>query len=103
MDAGSRDGLQELMQEGEHRLAQKGLSDTIRADVIDTPSCRYGVHWELGDLVTVVAHGVRMQARITQVQESHEAGRTPKLEVVFGEQAGGIERVVRERTRMAVR
>ena len=103
VDAGSRDGLQELMQEGEHRLAQKGLSDTIRADVIDTPSCRYGVHWELGDLVTVVAHGVRMQARITQVQESHEAGRAPKLEVVFGEPAGGMERVVRERTRMVVR
>ena len=103
VDAGSRVDTQELVQEGEHRLAQKGLSETIRADVIDTPSCRYGVHWELGDLVTVVANGARMKARITQVQESHEAGRAPRLEVVFGEPVGGIERVVKERTRMAVR
>ena len=103
VDAGSRDDPQELEQEGAHRLAEKGLSETIRASVIDTPSCRYGVHWDLGDLVTVVAQDAQMRARITQVQESHEAGHAPALEVVFGELAGGIERIVKERTRLAVR
>ena len=103
VDAGSRDDPQELLLEGGHRLAQRGLSETIRADVLDTRSCRYGEHWELGDLVTVAARGARMKARITQVQESHETGRAMRLEVVFGEPAGGIERVMRERTRMAVR
>lgn len=103
VDAGSRATAEELTQEGEHKLAERAVSEAIRADVIDTPSCRYGVAWELGDLVTVVARGAQMNARITQVQESHEAGRAVRLEVTFGEAVGGIGRVLKERTRMAVR
>lgn len=103
VDAGSRATADELTEEGAHRLAERGISEAIRADVIDTPACRYGTAWELGDLVTVVARGAKMNARVTQVQESHEAGRAMRLEVTFGNAAGGIERVLRDRTRMAVR
>lgn len=103
VDAGSRSDAQELAEEGARRLADRPLHQAIKADVIETPSCRYGEAWELGDLVTVVAHGAQMIARITQVQESHEAGRAQRLEVTFGEAVGGIEKAMRERTRQAVR
>ena len=103
VDAGSRDDAQELSEEGERRLAEKAVTETIRADVIETPSCRYGEAWDLGDLVTVVAQGAKMNARITQVQESHEAGRAVRLEATFGDPVGGIEKVLRDRTRLVVR
>lgn len=102
-DAGSVREVQELAYEGVRRLAPKGIMRSIGAQVIQTPSCRCGVHWDLGDLVTVIAPGTRMNARITQVQESHEAGRAAKIDVVFGDPAGGIERVIRERTGTSVR
>jgi len=103
VDAGSLADAQELTQEGARRLAEKPVVQAIRAEVMDTPSCRYGEHWELGDLVTVVARGVQMNARITQVQESHEAGRATKIEATFGEPPGGMEKVLRDKTRVAVR
>ena len=103
VDAGSRDDYDELLAEGEHKLAEKPVAQVIRADVIDTGACRYGETWELGDLVIVVAHGAQMTARITQVQESHEAGRPVQLEVTFGDPPGGIEKILRDRTRNVVR
>lgn len=103
VDAGSRDDATELNEEGERRLAEKTVNRTIKAEVIDTPSCCYGEHWDLGDLVTVVARGAQMNARITQVQESHEANRAVRLEVTFGDPPGGIEKVLRDRTRTIVR
>lgn len=103
VDAGSLSDAQEMMQEGERKLAEKTVAESIRADVIETPSCRYGQHWELGDLVTVVARGTQMKARITQVQESHEAGRAARLEATFGDPVGGIEKILRERTRTIAR
>ena len=103
VDAGSVDDPQEVAYEGTRRLAQRGIVHAIRADVLETPSCRYGVHWDLGDLVTVVTPHVQMNARITQVQESHEAGKPMRLEVVFGDPVGGIERVIRERTKTTIR
>lgn len=103
VDAGSVDDPQEIAYEGERRLSQYPLIHSIRADVLETPSCRYGVHWELGDLVTVTTPDVQMTARITEVQESHEAGKPMRLEVVFGDPPGGIERVIRERTKNTVR
>ena len=103
VDAGSLSEIAELLQEGERRLAEKGVSRAIRADVVNTPSCRYGKHWDLGDLVTVVARGASMQARITQVQESHEAGRAVKIEATFGDPVRGFEKILRENNRALVR
>ncbi|MBQ7825243.1 MAG: hypothetical protein IJ337_02685 [Clostridia bacterium] len=61
------------------------------------------MHWDLGDLVTVTTPDAQMTARITQVQESHETGRPMILEVVFGDPVGGIERIIRDRTKNTVR
>lgn len=103
VDAGSRDDADELTAEGEHKLADKAVSQSIKADVIDTPGCRYGTSWDLGDMVIVVARGAQMAARITQVQESHEAGRAVRLEVTFGDPPGGIDKIIKDRTRTVVR
>lgn len=43
-----------LLQEGKRHLAANRAKLTLRARVEDIPSCRYGVHYQHGDLVTVV-------------------------------------------------
>ena len=100
---GSLEDPEELAREGARKLADKAVSESIRANVMDTPGCRYGERWDRGARVTVAARGGQMQAGLTQVQESHEAGRAVRLEVTFGSPAGGIERVIRQRTRPVVR
>lgn len=102
-DAGSLSDPGEITIEGTHRLSQRSAVHAICAQVVETPSCRYGVHWDLGDLVTVMTPHAQMNARIMQVQESYEAGKPVCLEVVFGDPAGGIEHVIREKTRSTVR
>lgn len=103
VDAGSVSEPQELAYEGARRLSQYTPIHSIDAQVRETPSCRYGVDWDLGDLVTVTTPEAQMTARITQVQEIHEAGKPIQLDVVFGDPPGGVERVIRDRTRNTVR
>ena len=103
VDAGSLAQPDDLVKEGERRLGEKRVARAIRAQVVQTASCCYGKQWELGDLVTVVAHGEGMQARITQVQESHEAGKPVTLEVTFGEAAADLGRLLRQSVKSMVR
>ena len=103
VDAGSISDPQEIAYEGTRRLSQHTPIHSIEAEVLQTPSCRYGVHWDLGDLVTVTTPDVQMRARITQVQEVYEAGKPLQLDVVFGDPPGGVERVIRDRTTNTVR
>lgn len=103
VDGGSEADPAQLRYKAEHNLAEKTLEQAIKAQTKDTPSCRYGVHWDLGDKVNVVQGERLMRARITQIQESHEANKPPKLTVTFGEPPAGIERVVSDRTRTVVR
>lgn len=103
VDAGSESDPQQLIYRAEHTLAEKTLEQAIKAQAKDTPSCRYGVHWDLGDMVNVTAQGMSMKARITQVQETHEPERAVKLTLTFGDPPAGIERVIQERTRTVAR
>lgn len=103
VDGGSEADPAQLRYKAEHNLAEKVLEQAIKAQTKDTPSCRYGVHWDLGDKVNVIQGERLMRARITQIQESHEANKPPKLTVTFGEPPAGIERVVADRTRTVVR
>lgn len=89
-EAGSISDPQELEYEAEHKIAQKAMTLTISAEVIAAGAARYGEDWDLGDLVTVSTAGKQMHARITQVQETHEAGRAIGLSVTFGEPQQGI-------------
>lgn len=102
VDGGSEEDPEQLLYKAAHTLAEKEIEQAIRAQTKDTPSCRYGVHWDLGDVVSVARGARMMRARITQVQESHEAGKAVKLTVTFGDPAGGIERVIADRTRTVV-
>ena len=103
IDAGSEDDPAELNYKAEHTLAEKVLEQAIKQQVKETPSCRYGVHWDLGDKVRVIARNRKMDARITQIQEAHEANKAPKLTVTFGDPAAGIEKVIADRTRTVAR
>lgn len=103
VDGGSEADPAELNAKAAHQLAERTLDQSIKQTVKDTASCRYGVHWDLGDLVIVHAHERQMIARITQVQEAHEPNKEPKLTVTFGEPPEGIETVIRQRTQTVVR
>lgn len=103
IDGGSESDPAQLRYKAEHNLAEKVLDQAIKAQTKDTPSCRYGVHWDLGDRVNVMQGNRLMRARITQIQENHDANKPPKLTVTFGDPPAGIERVIADRTRTVVR
>ena len=102
IDGGSEEDPAQLIFKAKHTLSEKVVEKAIKAQTKDTPSCRYGVHWELGDMVGVVQGSRLMRARVTQVQESHEAGKDVKITVAFGDPPAGIERVIADRTRTVV-
>lgn len=83
-EAGGVDDTAMLRLYGENKLASAAATDTLDADVIDQGACRYGVDFELGDIVGVAGAGAQMNARITEVTQTFEAGgRTLKL--TFGD------------------
>lgn len=47
---------------------------TFKARIIETPSTRYGVHWDFGDYVTVTAFGQTIDARIDAIAVTVEQG-----------------------------
>ena len=102
IDGGSEEDPAQLVYKAEHTLSEKTLEQSIKQTVKETPSCRYGVHWDLGDMVCVRARGATMTARIMQVQESYDAGKAEKLTVTFGDPPAGIERVIADKTRTVV-
>lgn len=103
VDGGSEEDPAELINKAQRNLSEKVLEQAIKIQTKDTPSCRYGTHWDLGDKVNVVQGKRVMKARITQIQESHEANKPVKLTVTFGEPPAGVESVVADRTRTVVR
>ena len=98
-EAGSISDPEELEYEARHKMADRQIAQTISADVIARGAARYGEDWDLGDKVTVSAAGRKMHTRITQVQETHEAGRPLTLSVTFGEPPQGIIDAVRAATK----
>ena len=102
VDGGSEGDPEQLVYKAEHTLAEKKLEMSAKLEVKDTPSCMYGVHWDLGDVVCVGAGTGAANVRITQIQESHEANKTTKLLVTFGDPPTGIERVIADKTRTVV-
>lgn len=55
-------------------------------EVISTARLLYGRDYDLGDMVTLQNKdwGITMDARITAVKEVYEAGRSPRIELTFG-------------------
>lgn len=61
---------------GEARAAlwERRPKQIMRARILDTPTCRYGIEWSWGDYVTVQAFGQSIDARIDAVSIRVEGG-----------------------------
>ena len=90
------DTAMSLEEEGRHRLQEYSFTESLTAEVPLAGSFLYRIHWNLGDLVTVVDRGIGVAAdmRITQVAERYEA-RDMGLEVTFGAAPAHLGRVIR--------
>lgn len=66
-------------------LAEQAFKQSFTADVIETTGAKFGVHYDLGDMVTIesVRLGISMDDRITEVTETFEASGY-NVECVFG-------------------
>lgn len=57
-----------LMAIGDAHLSEKRQSLTFKCEAIPTPVCLYGVHWDLGDLVTGYYKGTQYDMQISEVR-----------------------------------
>jgi hypothetical protein len=84
VDAGSIDNAPEIITMGQRKLTESSIKKSISATVLDSGAFLYGRDWDLGDKVTVRAGNAQMDARVTEVREVLEQGRTRQVSVVFG-------------------
>ncbi|CAM3743633.1 siphovirus ReqiPepy6 Gp37-like family protein [Cohnella lubricantis] len=92
LDASQAEDAAELVTLGQQQLAQQKQILTFDGKVLDTQTFRYGVDWDLGDIVTLrnKRWGVTMDPRVTEVKEIYE--KTSSLEVKFGTDIPDITR-----------
>ena len=77
-----RDGLTEaqyqsaLIQRGNEKLAEYGIVECLEAVTLPNVNFAYKIDYDLGDIVTVdkKAWGIKMDKRITEIQEVYENG-----------------------------
>ena len=63
-----------LRQRGVEKLAEAVRSESFSADAVDTGNYKYLTDWDLGDIVTFAKWGIRIDERITEVEEVDENG-----------------------------
>ena len=91
-DCGSIDDTEMLALAARRKLT--GPSRTMTADVVDGGLCRYERDYDVGDVVTVVLDGWRMDARLIAMQETWEGGRRT-LKATFGDPPLGVTELMR--------
>lgn len=64
----------QLRQRGVEKLAEAVRSESFSADAVDTGNYKYLTDWNLGDIVTFAKWGIRIDERITEVEEVDENG-----------------------------
>lgn len=86
-----------LSAEGEHKLKEYKLSETLTAEISQGGSFRYLEQWDLGDLVTVSDReiGLMQDLRITEVSESYEADSS-QITVTLGTSPERLSRVIKK-------
>lgn len=99
-DCGSADEAQMLELAARRKL--KPPARTLTADVLDGGLCRYERDYDVGDRVTVVLDGFRMDARLIEMQETWEGGRRT-LRATFGDPPLGVTELMRRERRRVVR
>lgn len=64
----------QLTQRGVEKLAETARVENFSADAVDTENFRYLTDWNLGDIVSFEKWGIRLDQRITEVEEVDEGG-----------------------------
>ena len=64
----------QLTQRGVEKLAETARVENFSADAVDTENFRYLTDWDLGDIVSFEKWGLRLDQRITEVEEVYEGG-----------------------------
>jgi hypothetical protein len=63
-----------LQQRGLEKLAEAARSESFAAAAVDTANFAYLTDWDLGDIVSFEKWGIRIDQRITEVEEVDEGG-----------------------------
>jgi len=63
-----------LQQRGLEKLAEAARSESFAATAVDTANFAYLADWDLGDIVSFEKWGIRLDQRITEVEEVDEGG-----------------------------
>lgn len=99
-DCGSLDDAEMLELAAERKLCAPARSMTL--EVLDGGLCRYGRDYEVGDLVTALGEGWRMDARLIAMQETWESGKRT-LKATFGDPPLGVTELLRRERKRVVR
>lgn len=63
-----------LQQRGMEKLAEVARSESFAATAVDTANFAYLTDWNLGDIVSFEKWGLRLDQRVTEVEEIYENG-----------------------------
>jgi hypothetical protein len=73
-DLSDADYRAQLRQRGLEKLAEVARSESFSANAINTANFEYLMDWDLGDIVSFERWGIRLDQRITEVEEVDEGG-----------------------------
>lgn len=62
----------QLAQRGAEKLAEAAAFESFTADAMDAPNYKYLTDWDLGDIVSFERWGMKLDRRITEVEETYE-------------------------------
>ena len=99
-DCGSLDDAEMLELAARRKLNAPARSMTL--EVLDGGLCRYGRDYDVGDVVTALGEGWRMDARLIAMQETWESGRRT-LKATFGDPPLGVTELMRRERKRVVR
>lgn len=73
-DLSDADYRAQLRQRGLEKLAKAARAESFSANAVDTADFEYLTDWDLGDIVSFECWGIRLDQRITEVEEVDENG-----------------------------
>lgn len=73
-DLSDADYKAQLTQRGREKLAAAVASESLTADAVDSANFAYLTDWDLGDIISMEKWGIRLDERVTEVEEADEGG-----------------------------
>ena len=83
VDARHLETTAKLEQRGDEELARRTVDRVLTLEAMSVPGCRYGVDWDLGDLVTGEIAGQFLDAKIAAVTVKVESGGPEEIRAVI--------------------